>query len=157
MLFSLLCFLAVVSAVLLCRFCAFFALLPLSCVWIHFKQVFPRCSALSLVLILFFYPFYLQKSCVAVCMFPVLSLGFSCARSGLPLPFLSLCFFCVFLLGPKGPYLCPVCLPVNIATIAISCFAVSFFVHFACTACPNSRPQRPPVSLRSSFSWPTMP
>ena len=59
-------------------------------------------------------------------MYVGLSLGFSCTRSGLLLPFLSLCFFWVFLLVPKSPYFCPVCPPVNIVTIGISFFVVSF-------------------------------
>jgi len=59
-------------------------------------------------------------------MFAGLPLGFSCARFSSFLPLLSFCFFCLFLLGLKGPYSCHVCSPVNIATIGISCFAVSF-------------------------------
>ena len=69
-------------------------------------------------------------------MFTGLSLGFSFARSGLLLSFPSLCFFCLFSLHIAGPYLCPVCPPVNTSPIRISCFPALFCCAFRYTAHP---------------------
>jgi len=82
--------------------------------------------------------------------------GFSCARSGLPLPLSSLCFFCAFILGFKSPYLCPVCPPVIIATIGISCFVVSFLCILRGRYGRIRYPQRPSVSPQAPFPCPTM-
>ena len=150
------CFLSLVSAVFfrcLCLFwceCSFSFSCPgliITLLWCC--EFFLRCFRL-------FFFFSDVNYGLHFCMFSGLPLGFSCARSGSLLPLLSLWFFCVFLLGPKGPYLCPACPPVIIATISISCFAVAFLCPFVYTAWPNSRPQRPPVPLRSSFPWPSM-
>ena len=123
LLFSLLVFLC---WFLLCCFARFevFSPLPLSCVC----MVFPRGVMCILLCCNFFFfcPCYMQNSCVLVCMFAGLPLRFSCARFGSLFPLLSFCFFCLFLLGLNGPYSCPLCPPVNIATIGISCFVVSF-------------------------------
>ena len=100
-------------------------------------------------------------------MFAGLPLGFSCARFGSLLSLLSFCFFCLFLLGLKGPYSCPVCSPVNIATIGISCFAVSFLCVLCarhdrilvrndhlCPSDPHSRDPECPYIL--PFTFPPM-
>lgn len=102
--------------------------LPFLCLAFAFiLKVFPR-GVLCILLCcnFFFCPCYMQNSCVLVCMFAGLPLRFSCARFGSLFPLLSFCFFCLFLLGLKGPYSCPLRPPVNIATIGISCFVVSF-------------------------------
>ena len=54
-------------------------------------------------------------------------LGFSCAHSGLLLPFPSVFFCCMFLWGLKDPYVYSLCPPVSIETISIPSFAVSCF------------------------------
>ena len=106
--FFLLCFLLCCFVV----FVLFSVLLSLSYVRIYFKEVVGWCSALSLRFFPFSWPSYLHNSCVVMCMFVGLSLGFSCARFGLLLPFYSLCCFGVLLLGSKCPYVYLVCPPV---------------------------------------------
>ena len=101
--------------------------LPFLCLAFTFiLKGFPRGVLCILLCCNFFSPCYMQNSCVLVCMFAGLPLRFSCARFGSLFPLLSFCFFCLFLLGLKDPYSCPLRPPVNIATIGISCFVVSF-------------------------------
>ena len=146
LLWFLLCCFDVFALFLLCLLCLALAFI--------LEQFLPGALCFFLVL-LFFCTLFICKNHVLLCVCSLTCFGFSCTRSGLPLPFLSLYFFCVFLLGLKDPYFCPVCPPVNIATIDISCFAVSFLciLHVRCgrmllhnaDLCPSDpNPRDPP-------------
>ena len=135
-------------------FCTLLALLPLSWVNNFLGIMFVCLSAFSLCLFCFFLSelyAILIWFCVNVCrcIFGVFAVLVPvCSPPG---------FLCVFL-GLKCPYFMP-----RVSTrqhrvhryLLFCC--VFFFVYFAYTTWPNSRPQRPPVPPRASFPCPTMP
>ena len=89
----------------------FFALFPLSCAGIYLKEVLPRRSALSLMFFFFFTLFICEMhvllcACLQVCLW-----GFPVLVPVCSFPFSPFASFVCFLLGIKGPYLCPVCPP----------------------------------------------
>ena len=157
LLFSLLFFLL---WFLLCCFavCALFLLSFLSLTFgLSLRKFLP--GALSFPCVFFFlFGLLICKigvllcACLRVCLW-----GFLCSRPGLLVPLFSFYFVCVFLMGLKGPNLCLLCPPANIASIGISCFAVSCLRVMRARHGQIPCPQRPPVPPQAPFPCPTIP
>ena len=88
-------------------------------------------------------------------MFTGVPLGFPCARSGLLLPFSSLCFFCLLILGLKSLVYARCAHP----SIPRPSIPLPYMVVFVCILRAQHAhpcPQRPHVPLQAPFPCPTM-